>query len=171
MFIRNFLEKEFSSTFISRILIKRKFNDYLVVVYLSKNELFSNQSYISELSKNLNLHLVKKFSVNLASLNIIEPSNLNISAGYVADSIKNQLEKRIVFRKAIKTALSKLQQGESTLKGIKIQIAGRLNGAEIARTEWVREGRIPLNTLKANIDYAYTRALVFLICILYLNIV
>lgn len=100
----------------------------------------------------------RKCGANLASLNIVEPSNLLSSAGYVADFIKKQLEKRIAFRKAIKSSLLKVQQGNENLKGIKIQIAGRLNGAEIARTEWIREGRIPLNTLKANIDYAYVRA-------------
>lgn len=158
MFIRKFLERKFASTFIDKIILKRKFNDYLIILSLVKNESLSKNEFITEVSKELQKNLFIKFGSNLASLNIIEPSNLNNSAGYVADFIKSQLEKRVAFRKAIKACLTKVQQGDNKLNGIKIQIAGRLNGAEIARTEWVREGRIPLNTLRANIDYAYARA-------------
>jgi small subunit ribosomal protein S3 len=75
----------------------------------------------------------------------------------VVDSIVDALEKRQAFRKIIKTAMSTAMKNVR-VKGIKIQLAGRLNGAEIARTEWVRSGRVPLQTLTANIDYSYKTA-------------
>nr|ALP86075.1 ribosomal protein S3 [Phacus orbicularis] len=158
LFIRKFLQKKFSFTFIHKIVLKTKYNDCLIILSLVKNESFSKTDFISGISKELQKNLFVKFGSNLASLNIVEPSNLNTSAGYLADFIKAQLEKRVAFRKAIKNCLIKVQQEDTKLKGIKIQLAGRLNGAEIARTEWVREGRIPLNTLMANIDYSYSRA-------------
>ena len=74
----------------------------------------------------------------------------------VARSIGDQLEKRVAFRKAIRQTTQTLQK--SGVKGFKIQVAGRLNGAEIARSEWVREGRVPLQTLRADIDYATKEA-------------
>ena len=65
----------------------------------------------------------------------------------------NNLEKRIAFRRAVRQAIQRAQKAD--VKGIKIQVSGRLNGAEIARSEWVREGRVPLQTLRADIDYSY----------------
>ena len=77
----------------------------------------------------------------------------NIKPAEISQFLKKQLEKRVPFRKAIVDIVSQIKQKNSILKGLKIQISGRLNGAEIARSEWIREGSIPLNTLKANIDY------------------
>jgi small subunit ribosomal protein S3 len=71
----------------------------------------------------------------------------------LADLVAEQLEKRIAFRRAIREALQRAQK--QNVNGIKIQVSGRLNGAEIARSEWIREGRVPLQTLRADIDYAY----------------
>ena len=80
-----------------------------------------------------------------------------MDAQLVADSVTQQLEKRIMFRKAMKRAVQNtMRQGA---KGIRIEVSGRLNGAEIARTEWYREGRVPLHTLRADIDYATAEAL------------
>jgi small subunit ribosomal protein S3 len=93
------------------------------------------------------------------TINVLEVSNPDSNAKILSDFIKQQLEKRVPFRRAIKTAVLKAQK--VNVKGIKVQISGRLNGAEIARTEWVREGQVPLHTLKANIDYFQNKALVF----------
>ena len=79
-----------------------------------------------------------------------------MKASLVARSIADQLEKRVAFRKAIRQTTQMLQK--SGVKGFKIQVAGRLNGAEIARAEWAREGRVPLQTLRADISYATHRA-------------
>jgi len=85
------------------------------------------------------------------TINIIEIENVNSSASLIADLVVQQLEERVAFRRAIREALKCAQDNE--VNGIKIQVSGRLNGAEIARSEWIREGRVPLQTLRADIDY------------------
>jgi len=89
-------------------------------------------------------------------LNIHEIKEPDLNAFLVAQSIAQQLEKRVAFRRAMRQAVQKVNK--AGVLGIKVQIGGRLNGAEIARTEWMREGRVPLQTLRANIDYATARA-------------
>ena len=95
---------------------------------------------------------LKKIINQDVKLNVVEVKQPDLDAQLVADSVSQQLEKRIMFRKAMKRAVQNtMRQGA---KGIRIQVSGRLNGAEIARTEWYREGRVPLHTLRADIDYA-----------------
>ncbi len=96
-----------------------------------------------------------KQSVEL-SIHVTKIAKPNAEASYIADFLVEQLEKRIAFRRALRKAIQRSQR--ERVKGIKIQISGRLNGAEIARTEWTREGRVPLQTLRANIDYSYKTA-------------
>ena len=90
------------------------------------------------------------------NLNIVKIDDVYSEASVLADYLIQQLEERVPFRSALKKTLSRTRF--TKLKGIKIQIAGRLNGAEIARTEWLRKGRVPLQTLRANIDYSYKTA-------------
>ncbi len=90
------------------------------------------------------------------TINILEIEKVDLDASLIADLVADQLEKRIAFRKAIREALQRAQK--QNVNGIKIQVSGRLNGAEIARSEWVREGRVPLQTLRADIDYATREA-------------
>ena len=100
---------------------------------------------------------LKKIINQEVKLNVVEVKQPDLEAQLVADSVTQQLEKRIMFRKAMKRAVQNtMRQGA---KGIKIEVSGRLNGAEIARSEWYREGRVPLHTLKADIDYATSEAL------------
>nr|YP_011005307.1 30S ribosomal protein S3 [Chorda asiatica]QWK43147.1 ribosomal protein S3 [Chorda asiatica]WAM62170.1 30S ribosomal protein S3 [Chorda asiatica] len=87
-------------------------------------------------------------------INIVEITKPYTEASILVDVLIKKLEERVSFRKCIREILRRYRT-EDELKGIKVQIAGRLNGAEIARTEWVREGRVPLQTLRANIDYSY----------------
>jgi small subunit ribosomal protein S3 len=101
---------------------------------------------INEFFKN-NLSKEKKIIINL--IEIKEPYK---EASLLADYIVEQLEKRVQFKRAVKKAIS-LAYSEGQVEGIKVQISGRLNGAEIARSEWLREGRVPLQTLRADIDY------------------
>ena len=101
-----------------------------------------------------NLQLTPKISIKFYSVN---PKTLEQKASIVADSVVDALEKRKAFRKVIKDAKESLMR-TSGVKGVKIQVSGRLNGAEIARTEWVRAGRVPLQTLRANLDYSYRTA-------------
>jgi small subunit ribosomal protein S3 len=89
-------------------------------------------------------------------INVVEVARVDADAFLIAEYIIQQLEKRVSFRRVVRQAIQRAQRAE--VKGIKIQISGRLNGAEIARTEWVREGRVPLHTLRADIDYAYRTA-------------
>ena len=90
------------------------------------------------------------------TINIVEVEKVNLDASLIAELIVKQLEERVAFRRAIRQAMQVAQEDQA--KGIKIQVSGRLNGAEIARTEWIREGRVPLQTLRADIDYATKEA-------------
>lgn len=101
-----------------------------------------------------NLQLMPKISIKFFSVN---PKAITLKASVVSESIVDALEKRQAFRKVIKKAKEDLMRN-SEIKGVKIQVAGRLNGAEMARTEWVRAGRVPLQTLRANLDYSYRTA-------------
>jgi small subunit ribosomal protein S3 len=101
---------------------------------------------------------IKKFlpANRQLTLNIIEVEKVNLNASLIADLVVKQLEDRIAFKRAIREAMQAAQ--EDNVNGIKIQVSGRLNGAEIARSEWIREGRVPLQTLRADIDYAVKEA-------------
>ena len=90
------------------------------------------------------------------TINVFEVEKVDLNASLLADLVAEQLEKRIAFRRAIREALQRAQK--QNVNGIKIQVSGRLNGAEIARSEWIREGRVPLQTLLADIDYATQEA-------------
>ena len=90
------------------------------------------------------------------TINIFEVEKVDLDASLLANLVAEQLEKRVAFRRAIREALQRAQKQH--IHGIKIQVSGRLNGAEIARSEWIREGRIPLQTLRADIDYATQEA-------------
>jgi small subunit ribosomal protein S3 len=90
------------------------------------------------------------------TINIFEVEKVDLDASLLADLVVEQLEKRVAFRRAIREALQRAQK--QNVKGIKIQVSGRLNGAEIARSEWIREGRVPLQTLRADIEYATKEA-------------
>jgi small subunit ribosomal protein S3 len=90
------------------------------------------------------------------TINVFEVEKVDLNASLLADLVADQLEKRIAFRRAIREALQRAQK--QNVNGIKIQVSGRLNGAEIARSEWIREGKVPLQTLRADIDYATQEA-------------
>jgi small subunit ribosomal protein S3 len=90
------------------------------------------------------------------TIKVFEVEKVDLDATLLAELVAEQLEKRIAFRRAIREALQRAQK--QNVNGIKIQVSGRLNGAEIARSEWIREGRVPLQTLRADIDYATAEA-------------
>ena len=90
------------------------------------------------------------------TINIVEVEKVNLNASLIGDLVVKQLEDRVAFRRAIREALQAAH--EDNVSGIKIQVSGRLNGAEIARSEWIREGRVPLQTLRADIDYCAKEA-------------
>ena len=105
--------------------------------------------------ENLKAELTKRLGVPVA-VNIEEVRKPEIDAQLIADSITQQLEKRIMFRRAMKRAMQNAMRLGA--QGIKLMSSGRLNGIEIARCEWYREGRVPLHTLKADIDYGFSEA-------------
>lgn len=120
----------------------------------SFQEIFFEQLQKQKEMHKKNLQLTPKISFKFYS---VKPENLETKASFIADSIVDDLEKRKAFRRVIKKAKEDLMK-TSKVKGVKIQVSGRLNGAEIARSEWVRSGRVPLQTLRANIDYCYKTA-------------
>lgn len=89
-------------------------------------------------------------------INVVEVQRVDADAFLIAEYIAQQLERRVSFRRVVRQAILRAQK--AGIQGIKVQVSGRLNGAEIARTEWTREGRVPLHTLRADIDYSYTTA-------------
>nr|YP_009370289.1 30S ribosomal protein S3 [Bulboplastis apyrenoidosa]ARO90778.1 30S ribosomal protein S3 [Bulboplastis apyrenoidosa] len=153
--IRQYLGNQLANAAISQISIYRKFNQIEIVIYSARPGIIVGQGAerISSLRQELEHLLGKNKSIRF---NVVEIKKPDKDAALIATFITKKLEKRVVFRKAVRQALMRSQQ--SKIKGIKIQVSGRLNGAEIARTEWVREGRVPLQTLRANIDYSYKTA-------------
>lgn len=157
-FIRTFIEKKINDTCISNIEILRKLNFIIINIYvLNPNVVIGDEgAKLFLLRKLLKNSLDSFFGRKEIIINVLETSNPNSNSKIVSDFIKQQLESRVQFRRAIKSAITKAQ--EAKVKGIKIQLSGRLNGAEIARSEWVREGQVPLHTLKADIDYFQNKA-------------
>lgn len=155
--IRSHFNKFSKTSNISNIQINRLRNNIQINVetgrpgeFLSKEK---NLEHLKNLLKNIKTSLPSNRQV---TIKIIEINIGNLTASSIADFIVSKLEDRVAFRRAIREALQIAQKGK--VKGIKIQVSGRLNGAEIARSEWVREGRVPLQTLDANIDYSTKEA-------------
>ena len=152
--IRKYLKNTLKSAGISSINIERKASDVKVNVATAKPGMVIGKggSAIEELKKKL-----EKMTGKTISLNIEEVKNIDMDAVLVAESIASALERRISFRKAMKQAMAKTMKAGA--KGIKTQVSGRLGGAEIARAEHYSEGTIPLQTLRADIDYGFAEAL------------
>ena len=152
--IRKFLNKKLAAAGISHIVIERPAKKAIVTIYCARPGVIIGKK--GQDIETLKKELTALSSNNEVSLNIIEVRKPEINAKLVADSIAQQLEKRISFRRAMKRAVqSALRQGA---EGIRINCGGRLGGAEIARVEWYREGRVPLHTLRADIDYGVSTA-------------
>jgi small subunit ribosomal protein S3 len=155
--IREILAKKSKETAIAKVEIKRnsECNKIEITIHTARPGLFVGNSA----NQLVNLYLNFKNIVSNKSIiiiNIIEIKNPDAKAELIGDVIVELLEKRIAFRKAVKKAISRAQS--TKILGIKVQVSGRLNGNEMARTEWIREGRVPLQTLRADIDYAEKRA-------------
>jgi small subunit ribosomal protein S3 len=155
--IFKFLEKNLiKSTGITKILISRNnTGDQIdLEIQTAKPGVLVGESGTG--LEKMDKSLTNLFPTKKTRINIIEITNVYEHADLLADILVVQLEERIPFRRAMKGIIERVQ--EQQIKGIKIQIAGRVNGAEIARTEWLREGRVPLQTLRADIDYSYKTA-------------
>ena len=151
--IRKYIKKTQYSTGISKIDIERSANKITLFIYTGKpgRIIGKNGTGIEALRKQ-----VQKMTGKSININVMEVKNVDCDAQLVAENIAQQLEKRIAFRRAMKQAIQRAIRGGA--EGIKTQCAGRLNGAEIARTEHYQEGNVPLQTLRANIDYGTAEA-------------
>ena len=151
--LRKFLQKRLKSAGISRIVIERPAKLANIILYTSRPGVIIGKkgSDIEKLKKE-----VTKLVSGDVNINIVEIKKPELDSQLVADNIAQQLEKRVAFRRAMKRAVqSAMRLGA---EGIRVNCAGRLGGAEIARTEWYREGRVPLHTLRADVDYGVSRA-------------
>ena len=153
--IRTYIRREFSSAGISKIEIQRRSDQVELDIHTSRPGIIVGRSGtgIDKIKEDLQKTL--KYSSQIR-VNVTELKNMDADANIIGEFIAEQLEKRIPFRRATRQAIQKAQRANA--QGIKVQVSGRLNGAEIARSEWVREGRVPLQTLRADVDYATKEA-------------
>ncbi len=151
--VRDFLKQRLAGAAVSKIVIERPAQNLNVTIYTARPGIVIGK-------KGEDIERLRKVLARLAGvpvqLGVEEVRKPELDAQLVAESIAQQLEKRIMFRRAMKRAATNASRLGA--KGIKIMVAGRLNGAEIARTEWMREGRVPLHTLRADIDYGTAEA-------------
>lgn len=176
-FLRTLLVQKYSEAGISSIEIERKVNQIWITLRTANPRVIvgKGQSDLEIIRKDIETQLHKYMLKNIftqkkyqffkqdyfeqpteVAIFVTKLTNPNADVTAISQTLVTQLEQRVAFRRAIRQAVQKAQK--QNVQGIKIQISGRLNGAEIARSEWVREGRVPLQTLRANIDYCYTTA-------------
>lgn len=151
--VRSYLKKRLSQASVSRIQIERPARNARITIHTARpGVVIGKKGEDIELLRN---DLTKMMGVPV-NVNIEEIRKPELDAQLVAENVAQQLERRIMFRRAMKrTVTNTMRLGA---KGIKISVGGRLNGAEIARTEWYREGRVPLHTFRADIDYGFAEA-------------
>ena len=152
--IRDYIKKNILNSGVSQVVIQRTSKKCIVSIYTSRPGFVIGKkgSDVDKIKKN-----ISKISSSAVSLNIKEVKKPELNAFLVADNISQQLIKRISYRRAMKRAMqSTLRLGA---KGIRVCISGRLGGNEIARSEWLREGSVPLHTFRADVDYAESEAL------------
>jgi small subunit ribosomal protein S3 len=151
--IKDFVKKEAKQAGISRVIIERPHRKCRVTIHAARPGVIIGK-------KGADIETLRKKLANLTKselhLNIVEVRKPEMDSALVGESIAQQLERRVSFRRAMKRAVQNAMRMGAL--GIRVNVAGRLGGAEIARTEWYREGRVPLHTLRANIDYALSEA-------------
>jgi small subunit ribosomal protein S3 len=147
--VRAFLKKKLAHASVGRVLIERPAKDARITIFSARPGVVIGKK--GEEIESLKAELRRILGVQQVHVNIEEIRKPETDAQLIADSIAQQLEKRIMFRRAMKRAMQNAMRLGA--QGVKIMSAGRLNGHEIARTEWYREGRVPLHTLRADIDY------------------
>lgn len=153
--IRKYVDANLNNAGISKVLIERKADQVDLEIHTARPGVVVGRggSGIEALRTGLQETLGDQRQIRI---NVVEVARVDADAALIAEYIVQQLERRVSFRRVVRQAVQRAQRAE--VQGIKIQVSGRLNGAEIARTEWVREGRVPLHTLRADIDYSYKTA-------------
>ena len=151
--IRKFIKKQLYQAGISNIQIERAANRIKITIHTAKPGIVIGRggTEVEVLRKNLERMTAKNVNINVQEIKIPETN-----AQLVAENVAAQLEKRIAFRRAMKQVITRAMKMGA--KGIKVAVSGRLGGAEIARTEWASEGKVPLHTLRADIDYGFAEA-------------
>lgn len=151
--IRKFVKKKLYAAGIAEVLIDRKSQNTTITLVTAKPGIVVGRGGqgIDELKNEVSKYLGKPVVIN-----VVEVARIDLSAQLIAESAAQQLEKRIAFRRVMKQAMQKAMRAGA--QGIKIMVSGRLGGAEIARSEWAKEGRIPLQTLRADVDFGFTEA-------------
>jgi len=152
--VRAFIKKKLAHASVSRIQIERTAGSATIAIHTARPGLVIGKK--GEDIEKLRNEVTKMMGLTQVRMNIEEIRKPELDATLVAESVAQQLERRIMFRRAMKRAVQNSMRLGA--QGIRINVAGRLNGAEIARTEWYREGRVPLHTLRADIDYGVAEA-------------
>ena len=152
--VRSFLKSKLASAGVSKVVIERPAKNAKVTIYTARPGMVIGKK--GEDIESLRTELRKRMGLQAVDVAIEEVRKPEVDAQLIAESITSQLEKRIMFRRAMKRAMQNAMRLGA--QGIKIMSSGRLNGIEIARTEWYREGRVPLHTLRADIDYGTAEA-------------
>jgi len=151
--MREFIEKEAKQAGVSKVIIERPHKKCRVTIHTARPGVIIGK-------KGADIEVLRKKLAAMTDselhLNIVEVRKPELDAALVAESIAQQLERRVSFRRAMKRSVQNAMRMGAL--GIRVNVAGRLGGAEIARTEWYREGRVPLHTLRADIDYAHAEA-------------
>jgi small subunit ribosomal protein S3 len=151
--VREYLRKKLSAASVSRIQIERPANNARVIIHTARPGIVIGKK--GEDIERLRMNISKMMGVP-AQISVEEIRKPELDAYLVAESVAQQIQRRIMFRRAMKRAVSNTMRLGAL--GIKINVSGRLNGAEIARSEWYREGRVPLHTLRADIDYGFAES-------------
>lgn len=153
--IRSYVEKNLANAGIAEVRIERKADQIDLQISTARPGVVVGRggTGIETLRTGLQTELGGNRQIRI---NVVEVTRVDADAGLVAEYIAQQLERRVSFRRVVRQAIQRAQR--AGVQGIKVQVSGRLNGAEIARTEWTREGRVPLHTLRADIDFAYRTA-------------
>ena len=156
--VRRYLFDTLQNAQISRVVIDRPNKSIRVTIFTGRPASFMEKTGAGERIEELRAKIAELAGVpaNTTLVIIKQIMKPDLNARLVAENIAQQLEKRVMFRRAMKKALQGAMKAGA--KGIKVQVSGRLGGAEIARTEWLREGRVPLHTLRADIDYSLAEA-------------
>lgn len=154
MKVRDYVESTLKNASVSKVVIERPAQTARVTIHTARPGIVIGKK--GEDVDKLRKELTKQMGVPV-HINIEEVRKPDLDARLVAQSVCSQLERRVMFRRAMKRVVQNAMRGGA--EGIKVQVSGRLGGAEIARSEWYREGRVPLHTLRADIDYATYEAL------------
>ena len=152
--IRKFIKKKLYTAGVSRINIARKANNVNITVVTAKPGIVVGRG--GQGIDELRAAVQKLIKTNTVTIDVVEVARIDVDAQLVAENIALQLEKRIAFRRAMKQAMQRTMR--AGVQGIKVMVSGRLGGAEIARSEWAKEGRIPLQTLRADVQYGFAEA-------------